>query len=108
IAAQMTSHYLTSMVSSCAHASTTSSLSGGQLLQLGNVSIEDIRISAILVVVIVLPNSVERPVAGDWGGLGIVIGKHQWTGGVKIIAITRAILPPIISSINHGITTVTR
>jgi hypothetical protein len=92
----------------CSHAPTTSSLSSGQLLQLGDVSIKDIGISAILVGVVVLPNSVERPVAGDWSGLGIVVGKHQWTGRVEIIAITRAIPPPIISSINHGITTVTR
>jgi hypothetical protein len=79
-------------------------LTGSNLLQLGQVAVEDIRISTIGVGVSVLPDGLEWPVTrdGSWGAA--ISGQHQGASGVECGAVASALAPPIRSAVDHGVT----
>jgi hypothetical protein len=78
-------------------------LTSGNLLQLGQVPIEDIGISAIGIAIGVLPDGLERPATGDGPGSAAVAGQDQRALGGERGGVPRALGPPVGGAVDQWV-----
>lgn len=79
------------------------SLTRRQLLQSREIAIKSICIATIGVRIRILPDSLIWPSARDRPNGAVVACQDKWTGGMERCTLTRALTPPIIGTVDHGI-----
>lgn len=70
------------------------SLTLGNSAQTSHITIERLRIATILVGIVKLPESIERPAAGNGAGAAVVPCEYQRVGVDEGIGVARAGRPP--------------
>jgi hypothetical protein len=79
------------------------SLSGGQLLQLCQIPVENIGVPAVTVRSRILPDGLEGPSARNRSGRAIISRQDQGTSGVECGAVSSALRPPVIGAVYHRV-----
>lgn len=78
-------------------------LTGSNLLQLGQITVEDVIISTISVAIRFLPDGLIRPAARYCAGRTVVVCQNQRAQSVECARIASALFPPVCGAVDHGI-----
>lgn len=95
--------FIDSPVSEYAATNTTGLTTTGNLLELGVITVEDLRVATESVLVAVLPEALERPVVRDGAGRRSISSKRKRALVTKAGSVASASVPPVSSGVKNWI-----